>query len=219
MADAVARRHRTTSRGRGSATSHRRSSSIIGTMIRLGLACLIGLSLVVQPQGPLVVRDLEGRAASPLVAAAGAINLLIFVSTDCPISARSSPEIDRIVRDYRPKGVRAWLVYAEAKTTPAAVRAHLAEFHRGLTVPAIVDTDFRLTAAVGATVTPEAAVYTPAGRVYRGRIDDLYQAIGQGRRAAEHHDLRDALDAVIAGRPVAAPETKAIGCFIERTVK
>jgi len=188
-------------------------------MIRLGLAYLIGLSLVVQPQGPLVVRDLDGRAASPLVAAAGEINLLIFVSTDCPISARYSPEINRIVRDYRPKGVRAWLVYADTKTTPATVRANLSEFHNGIAVPAIIDTDFRLTAAVGATVTPEAAVFTSAGRVYRGRIDDLYQAIGQGRRAAEHHDLRDALDAVIAGRPVAVAETKAIGCFIERTIK
>jgi len=187
--------------------------------MRLWLACLIGLSLVVQPQRSLVVRDLDGRATSPLMAATGEINLLIFVSADCPISARYSPEINRIVRDYQPKGVRTWLVYAEAKTTPTAVRANLSEFHAGLSAPAVIDADFRLTAAVGATVTPEAAVYTSAGRVYRGRIDDLYQAIGEGRRAAEHHDLRDALDAVIAGRPVAAAETKAIGCFIERTVK
>lgn len=188
-------------------------------MIRPAVACLIGLSFLAPPQAPLVVRDLDGRAASPLVAAAGDINLLIFVSADCPISARYSPEIDRIVREYRPKGVHAWLVYAESKAAPAAVRANLAEYHSGLSVPAIIDTDFRLTAAVGATVTPEAAVYTSAGRVYRGRIDDLYQAIGEGRRAAEHHDLRDALNAVLAGRPVAVAETKAIGCFIERTVK
>jgi len=180
---------------------------------------VIALLLLAHPQAPLVVRDLDGRAASPLSAAAGDINLLIFVSADCPISARYSPEINRIVRDYRPKGVHAWLVYAEPKAAPAAVRANLTEFHSGLSAPAIIDTDFRLTAAVGATVTPEAAVYTPAGRVYRGRIDDLYQAIGEGRRAAEHHDLRDALDAVLAGRPVAVAETKAIGCFIERTVK
>jgi len=188
-------------------------------MMRPALAWLIGLSLLAPPQTPLVVRDLDGRAASPLVAGTGEINLLIFVSADCPISARYSPEINRIVGDYRPKGVHAWLVYAESKAAPAAVRANLAEYHGGLSIPAIIDTDFRLTAAVGATVTPEAAVYTPAGRVYRGRIDDLYQAIGEGRRTAEHHDLRDALDAVLAGRRVAVAETKAIGCFIERAVK
>lgn len=188
-------------------------------MIRLAIACLVGLSLLVPPQAPLVARDLDGRTTTPLVAAAGEVNLLIFLSTDCPISARYSPEINRIIREYQPKGVRAWLIYAEPKIAPAAVRANLNEYHAGLAVPAVIDTGFRVTAAVGASVTPEAAVYTQAGRAYRGRIDDLYEVIGQSRRTADHHDLRDALDAVLAGRPVAAAETKAIGCFIERNLK
>ena len=96
-------------------------------MTRLALVCLSGLSLLVPPQSPLVVRDLDGRAFTPLVAAAGSVNLLIFVSSDCPISARYSPEINRIVHDYQPKGVRAWLVYAEPKVTEATVRANLRE--------------------------------------------------------------------------------------------
>jgi hypothetical protein len=190
-------------------------------MTRLAIVCLM-LSLLTPPhapQAPLVVRDLDGRATTPIAPAAGEINLLIFVSTACPISARYSPEINRIIRDYQPKGVRAWIVYAEPKVTAAGVRANLREFHAGLAVPAVIDAGFRLTAAVGASVTPEVAVYTGAGRVYRGRIDDLYEMIGQSRRTAEHHDLRDALDAVLAGRPVAVPDTKAIGCFIERSIR
>jgi hypothetical protein len=187
-------------------------------MIPQTLASLLALSLLVPPQTPLVVRDLDGRATTPLVAGAGAINLLIFVSTDCPISARYSPEINRIVREYQPKGVHVWLVFAEPKVTSATVRANLREFHAGVPVPAIIDTGFQLTDAVGASVTPEAAVYTSAGRAYRGRIDDLYEVIGQSRRTADHHDLREALDAVIAGKPVTTPVTKAIGCFIERTI-
>jgi hypothetical protein len=115
--------------------------------------------------------------------------------------------------------VRAWLVYAEPKVSPAAVRANLREFHAGMSIAAVIDTDFRLTAAVGASVTPEVAIYTHAGRAYRGRIDDQYEVIGQSRRTAVHHDLRDALDAVLAGRTVPAAETKAIGCFIERNIK
>ena len=188
-------------------------------MTRLALACLAGLSLLVPPQSPLVVRDLDGRASTPLVAAAGSVNLLIFISSDCPISARYSPEINRIIHDYQPKGVHAWLVYAEPKVTEATVRANLREYHAGLSTPAVIDAGFRLTDAVGATVTPEAAIYTPAGRAYRGRIDDLYEAIGQSRRTADHPDLRNALDAVLAGRPVTPAVTKAIGCFIERNVK
>jgi hypothetical protein len=73
---------------------------------------------------------------------------------------------------------------------------------------------------VGIQVTPEAAIYSGAsGRVYRGRIDDLYASIGQSRRAPTTHDLRDALTAVLAGKSPARAETDAIGCFIERTVK
>jgi hypothetical protein len=49
---------------------------------------------------------------------------------------------------------------------------------------------------------------------YRGRIDNRYEALGRPRRVVTIRDLRDALDAVLAGRPVARPETTALGCYI-----
>jgi hypothetical protein len=64
-------------------------------------------------------------------------------------------------------------------------------------------------------VTPEAAVYTPDHRlVYRGRIDDWYVDFGKPRAAPTTHDLEDALEAVLGGRPVADARTTAVGCFI-----
>ncbi len=69
--------------------------------------------------------------------------------------------------------------------------------------------------ATGVTVTPEAAVVNREGKVvYRGRIDDSIAALGQPRRPVKDADLRDALDAVVAGKSVAKPETKALGCYI-----
>ena len=60
-----------------------------------------------------------------------------------------------------------------------------------------------------------AVVLDKSGSVrYRGRIDNFYADLGKPRRAATTHDLRDALDAVVAGRAVAHPETTPIGCFI-----
>ena len=65
------------------------------------------------------------------------------------------------------------------------------------------------------TVTPEAVVLAPGGQgLYRGRIDDKYVSLGQPRFHINRHDLRDALDAVVQGRPVPTPNTRAIGCFI-----
>ena len=60
------------------------------------------------------------------------------------------------------------------------------------------------------------AVFTPGGKlVYRGRINDLYTGFGDRRNAASEHNLRDALDAVLSGKPVKVSRTEAIGCLIE----
>jgi hypothetical protein len=187
-------------------------------MMKLAVASILAL-LVAAPQSPLAVRDLDGRAWTPLAPAAGEINLVFFLSIDCPISARYSPEINRIVHDYAPKNVHAWLVYVDPSAKIDAVRSNLKDFHAGIQAPAVIDAGLRLTIAANATVTPEAFVYTHAGRAYRGRIDDLYDAIGVNRRSAGRHDLREALDAVLAGKPAPAPDTKPVGCFIERDIK
>jgi hypothetical protein len=170
----------------------------------------------VRSAAPLTVSDIDGHVWTPLSPATGETNLIFFVSADCPVSARYAPEIDRIAANYAARGVRSWLVYADLTATIPSVRENLKAFHPDSKTPAIIDAGFLLTTAADATITPEAAIYTPSGRVYRGRIDDLYVSIGKSRREAIHHDVRDALDAILAGRSVATPQTDAVGCFIER---
>lgn len=75
---------------------------------------------------------------------------------------------------------------------------------------------FSTAARVGATTTPEAALLSPEGAVlYLGRIDDIYADFGKKRAQPEHRDLRDAIDAVLAGRAVAQRRTPALGCQID----
>ncbi len=50
--------------------------------------------------------------------------------------------------------------------------------------------------------------------LYLGRIDNRVEDFGKTRLQATEFDLRDALEAVLAGRPVAHPRTHAIGCAI-----
>jgi hypothetical protein len=188
-------------------------------MLRVAVAItMIALAPAAVPRraGPLVVRDIDGHVWTPLSPATGETNLIFFVSADCPVSARYAPEIDRIAAGYATRGVRAWLVYADLTATIPSVRENLRAFHPNARTPAIIDAGFQLTTAVDVTITPEAAIYTSSGRAYRGRIDDLYVSIGKSRREALHHDVRDALDAILAGRSVATPQTEAVGCFIER---
>ena len=49
--------------------------------------------------------------------------------------------------------------------------------------------------------------------VYRGPLDDRLTYEAQKPAATEHY-LRDALDAVLAGRPIETPKRDALGCLI-----
>ena len=54
-----------------------------------------------------------------------------------------------------------------------------------------------------------------AGKLeYLGRIDDQYPGLGKKRTAPSQRDLRNALDAVVAGRSVKVARTEAVGCSI-----
>jgi hypothetical protein len=95
----------------------------------------------------------------------------------------------------------------------ADVRKHLADFKYDL--PAIQDADHVLVEKAGATIVSEAAVFSKDGELkYRGRVDDLYAALGKPRQQVTKRDLRNALDALIAGRNAPDPRTQAFGCFI-----
>lgn len=135
----------------------------------------------------------------------------VFITADCPIANAFAPEINRIVEDYSLRDVAFSMVYTDLTQTAEAARRHAAEF--GYKSPVRLDEGRVLSRRYGITVTPEVAVVDAAGeRRYRGRIDDRYLAPGRYRLQPTTHELRDAIDAVLAGRPVAVAETAAAGC-------
>ena len=160
-------------------------------------------------------RDVNGRPLAPF-APAGKASVLLFVQTDCPISNSYAPEIQRICKAYESKGVSCTLAYEDVRVDAAAVRRHTSEFgYSGVT--ATIDASRALADRARATITPEAVVVDARGAVrYRGRIDNFYASLGKPRRIVTERDLVDALDAVLAGKPVPTPETQAVGCFIAR---
>jgi len=142
-----------------------------------------------------------------------AMTVLIFVSIDCPVSNRYAPEIKRLHDEFTARGVRFRLVYPNPIDDEAAIGKHLRDF--GYPSIAARDRDRSLVKMAGATITPEAAVFDARQRlVYRGRIDDRFVELSRERPAATQHDLRNALTAVLAGKPVSPSQTQAVGCFI-----
>jgi hypothetical protein len=142
-----------------------------------------------------------------------AMTVLIFVSIDCPVSNRYAPEIKRLHEEFTSRGVKFRLVYPNPLDDETAIGRHLRDF--GYPPIAERDGDRTLVKMAGVTITPEAAVFDAQQRlVYRGRIDDRFVELGRERPAATRRDLRNALTAVLAGKPVNPSNTQAVGCFI-----
>ncbi|HZK80214.1 MAG TPA: redoxin domain-containing protein [Humisphaera sp.] len=159
------------------------------------------------------IADVTGVIRRPLEMGESKAAVIIFIAVDCPISNGYAPEINRLCKQYESKGLLFYLAYPDGDLTPADAKKHAADY--GYTCPALLDRKRELAHRLGATVTPEAVVVDRDGQVaYRGRIDDLYVALGKRRFEATTHDLRMALDAIVAGKPVPTPRTTAIGCAI-----
>lgn len=157
--------------------------------------------------------DLSDRPVDPLRDPAVRFSVLVFVQTDCPLSNRYAPEVQRLQTKFSGQGVAFWLVYPDATETADAIHRHLSDY--SYRMDALRDPAHVLVRKSKARVTPEAAVFAPGGRlVYHGRIDDRYVEVGWARAAASSHDLEVALDAALAGRPLPQEGAPAIGCFI-----
>jgi thiol-disulfide isomerase/thioredoxin len=138
--------------------------------------------------------------------------VLVFINTSCPLAERYLPTLRAIEQDYRDQEVQLVAVNAAEEDSVVAMATqavgHDAEF------PFVKDPGAAAARALGVRRTPEAVVLDADKRLrYRGRIDDQYR-LGGVRKEPTRRDLRDAIDAVLAGRPVANPETEVDGCPI-----
>ncbi len=164
----------------------------------------------------LTIADLNGAVHRPLEPGDKRAAVLFFLWHDCPISNTYAPEINRICAAYT--NFAFYLVQVDPDLTKEAAQRHAKDFN--LRAPVLLDPQHRLVKAVQATVTPEAVVIAGNGAVvYRGRIDDLYAGLGKKRPQATRHDLREALDALAAGKQVARSQAKAVGCLIQTNDK
>lgn len=162
--------------------------------------------------------DLTGHPVSSLATPGSRAVAVIFLASDCPICNRYIPEIQRLSQDFEKQGIAFWVVYPNPGETAAGLQSHRVSYSQN--VPELLDPDHSLVRLAGVQTTPEAAVLVPGSsasglhEIYRGRIDDRYVSFGHEKPAATHHDLEEALTAVIKGSPVPAPAGPAVGCAI-----
>jgi hypothetical protein len=159
------------------------------------------------------VRDLQGQMVAPVKADGRKATVLFFVMHECPVANGYAPEINRLRTEYAARGVTSLVVYVESDLTPKQARAHARAY--GYQQATLHDPDHLLVKAASVTVSPEAAVISPAGAVvYRGRIDDRVADFGKRRVEPTRRDLRQVLEAIVTDKPVPIAQTKAVGCYI-----
>ena len=160
--------------------------------------------------------NVDGRLV-PLADAAGPRGTLVmFICNHCPFVKHVADELATLGRDFMPRGVGVVAISAnDVSTHPADSPEQMVREaeERGYPFPYLYDATQDVAKAYRAACTPDFFLFDAGKRlVYRGQLD----ASRPGNDVpVTGGDLRAAIEALLAGRPVAAEQTPSIGCNIK----
>ena len=191
------------------------------------LLCLLGiLVLSVASTGPVLAlspgdrvdnfRLLDHRGESHelyYLSDAKAVVLMVQ-GNGCPIVRNALPGLKELREQYRRRGVEFLLINSNLQDGRDAIAKEAAEF--GIEFPILVDDMQLIGESLGVTRTADVFVVDPKTwkLIYRGPIDDRL-SYGAQKPTAKKHYLVDALDAVLAGKPVEIASAEAPGCLVD----
>jgi len=159
----------------------------------------------------LTAFSLDGQPVNVPFAGAKA-TVIAFSSVTCPLCQKLEPTLAALEDAYSKRGVK--FIFVNPASTESAGEMKQLVRRLQLDGPYIHDPKGLWTKALGAKSTTESFVLDNAGRlVYRGAIDDQY-AIGAALPKPKNRYLADALDAILAGKPVKVTSTSAPGCVL-----
>jgi hypothetical protein len=152
----------------------------------------------------------DGKPIIPFRDPSKKATVLIYVLDGCPIARKFTPEINRIYREFSPRSVGMYLVFAEPDIKPDTVKAMTRDF--GLLPRAFIDRTLARQSKIKAV--PTTVLYDSKGVVrYQGRIDDRFPALGI-QREPRRRDLHIAITELMAGKRITVQRTETIGCLL-----
>ena len=159
------------------------------------------------------MKNVDGKMVSIADVTGAKGTLVVFSCNNCPFAKAWESRIVELGNAYSKQGIGVIMVNpndpAVAGDTLEALQARAKD--KGFGFPYVMDAGSAVASAFGASRTPELYLFDKAGKlVYHGAVDDNKDA-----GSVKQHYLKDALDAVIAGKDIAEKETKAVGCTIK----
>ncbi len=150
--------------------------------------------------------------------------LVMFICNHCPYVKHVAPELARLGKQYQDKGVGVVAIMSNdvanyPDDSPEKMKGE--KLMRGYTFPYLYDETQNVARAYTAACTPDFFLFDREHKlVYRGQLDGTRPTRhGPGQYSSpqqpDGRDLRAALDAVLAGRPVPADQKPSMGCNIK----
>ncbi len=159
--------------------------------------------------------DVFGAAKRRDDVVTGAAALVVFFCNHCPYAKAVEDRLIALARDVGPRGVSTtfiasndWDAYPD--DAPARLKARAVE--KAYPFPYLVDVDQSVARAFDAACTPDFFLYDGDKKLaYRGRLDDNWKR----PELVKRRELREAIEALLSGQPVAATQNPSIGCSIK----
>ena len=151
-----------------------------------------------------------GRGPASISVSQTRATVVVFISTDCPMSMDYGIRIGKLAEAYSNRSVQVILVASNSNETDVDVE----KFRQALKVATPVYRDHHATVAglLSVVATPTAVVLDSAGTIrYKGNIDD-----SRNPAKVKQHFVQAAVDAVLSGQPVQVQHTRVLGCSIKR---
>jgi peroxiredoxin len=141
--------------------------------------------------------------------------VVVFTCNHCPTAIDYEDRLIQIQDDYAAKGVQVIAINSnETDGHPTDSLSHMIERaeEKGFNFPYLRDESQDVAKAYGAMRTPHVFLLDADRKVvYNGRVDDMPDDPNNVGR----HDLREAIDETLAGKPVSVPVTQSIGCNVK----
>ena len=142
--------------------------------------------------------------------------LVMFICNHCPFVVHVREQLAELGRDYAARGVAIYAINSNdaeryPQDGPLQMKAEAAR--AGFTFPYLFDENQDVAKSYRAACTPDFYVFDAGKRLqYRGQLDDSRPS---NREPIDGHDVRNALDAVLAGSTAQSPQIPSIGCSIK----
>lgn len=190
------------------------------------VACLMVMSGVVwgadsparaelQTVAGFQLKDAAGKVTAVAAQAKPQLTVVCFLGTECPLARQYGPRLNKLANEFAAQNVRFIGVNSNSQDSQKEVTAFSSEYAIE-EFPILKDPGNKIADQFNARYMAEVFVLDQKLAIrYHGRVDDQFQP-GVSRGQPTRHDLRVALEELLAGKPVSVARTDTTGCAIGR---